>query len=73
MDDTDNRIIRYAQLKPELGIPYSRTHIDRLEAEGKWPRRFKLSEGSSYFGWWRREMVEHFAKLAARRDDGRAG
>jgi predicted DNA-binding transcriptional regulator AlpA len=72
MDNTDNRIIRYAQLKTELGVPYSRTHLDRLEAEGKWPRRFKLSEGSNYFGWWRREIVEHLAKLAARREQTEA-
>jgi len=44
----DKRIIRYAQLKPELGIPYSRVHIDRLESEGKWPKRFKLSEGGAF-------------------------
>jgi predicted DNA-binding transcriptional regulator AlpA len=72
MDDTDNRIIRYAQLKPELGIPYSRTHIDRLEAEGKWPKRFKLAEDSNYFGWWRREIVEHLVKHAARREQAEA-
>jgi predicted DNA-binding transcriptional regulator AlpA len=68
MVDQDNAIIRYAQLKSELGIPYSRTHIDRLEAESKWPRRFKLSEGSNYFGWWRREIVDHLARRAAARE-----
>ena len=72
MDETDNRIIRYGQLKTELGIPYSRTHIDRLEADGKWPRRFKLSEGSNYFGWWRREIVAHLDKLASRREETEA-
>jgi predicted DNA-binding transcriptional regulator AlpA len=72
MDETDDRIIRYGQLKTELGIPYSRTHMDRLEAEGRWPKRFKLSEGSNYFGWWRREIVGHLSKLAFRREGGEA-
>jgi predicted DNA-binding transcriptional regulator AlpA len=64
----DKRIIRYAQLKPELGIPYSRVHIDRLESEGKWPKRFKLSEGGAFVGWWRHEIVEHLSKIAAQRE-----
>lgn len=29
----------------ELGIRYSREHIRRLEAEGKFPRRVRLSPG----------------------------
>jgi predicted DNA-binding transcriptional regulator AlpA len=64
----DNRIIRYAELKPELGVPYSRTHVDRLEAAGKWPKRFKLSEGGAFVGWWRHEIVEHLTKIASQRD-----
>jgi prophage regulatory protein len=35
--------VRYHQLKP-MGIPYSRQHLTVLEAEGRFPKRVKLSE-----------------------------
>jgi predicted DNA-binding transcriptional regulator AlpA len=37
------RFVRYPELKP-LGIPFSRQHLTTLEAEGRFPRRVKLSE-----------------------------
>jgi prophage regulatory protein len=36
------RFVRYDELKP-LGIPYSRQHLAKLEADGQFPARVKLS------------------------------
>jgi predicted DNA-binding transcriptional regulator AlpA len=52
-------VVSYAQLMPEFGIPYCRTHIDRLELAGTFPRSFQLQNcRSSRRVWWRREIVE---------------
>ncbi|MCA8254822.1 AlpA family transcriptional regulator [Burkholderia sp. AU31624] len=38
-----HRLVLYPQLKPEYGIPYSQTHINRLRKAGKFPQPIKLS------------------------------
>jgi Predicted transcriptional regulator len=38
------RVIRFKELKERVG--YSRMHIDRLEKNGKFPRRIRLGENS---------------------------
>jgi len=38
------KLIDKKGLKQELGIPYSYTHIYRLEAQGKFPKRVQLGE-----------------------------
>jgi predicted DNA-binding transcriptional regulator AlpA len=63
------RILRYADLRPKKGITYSREHIRRLEAEGKWPRRLRLAEGAAYFGWLESEIDAHLAARAEARDE----
>jgi predicted DNA-binding transcriptional regulator AlpA len=47
------RIITYPKLDAEKGIPYSREHLRRLEAEGKFPKRIRLnpSDDRGMFGW----------------------
>ena len=37
------RFLRFAELKTEKGIPFSRMHIDRLEKAGKFPKRVSVS------------------------------
>lgn len=48
-------IIRRSQLKAITGI--SPTMVDKLEAEGKWPRRVRFSQG--IVGWHGPEIAEH--------------
>ena len=43
------RFIRYEQLRPQKGIPFSRMHLARLEKIGRFPRRIRL--GSNTIAW----------------------
>lgn len=43
------QIVRYSELKTRYGIPWSRMHIDRLEKNGKFPKRVRLGPGT--VGW----------------------
>ena len=52
----NRRISLYPELK-ELGIHYSRRHLDRLEMEGAFPKRVPLGEGR--VGWITDEIVAH--------------
>jgi prophage regulatory protein len=38
------KFIRYRDLNERYGISFSRRHLDRLEAEGKFPKRVRLSK-----------------------------
>ena len=59
------RILRFPELKPEKGIPYSRVHTDRLEKAGKFPRRVHLSDNA--VGWVEDELDKWLADRAAAR------
>ena len=59
------RILRFPELKPEKGIPYSRVHTDRLEKAGKFPRRVRLSDNA--VGWVEDELDKWLADRAAAR------
>jgi prophage regulatory protein len=52
-----DRVITWKELKSR--IPYSRTHIARLEKLGLFPRRIKL--GRRRTGWWESEIDEWLA------------
>jgi predicted DNA-binding transcriptional regulator AlpA len=54
---TGKEVANFRAIKA-LGIPYSRTHITRMEKAGKFPRRFKLGEfrGSPPV-WWLHEVI----------------
>ena len=54
------------------GIPFSREHLRRLEAAGKFPKRVRLAEGGDNYGYIEKEIDEYLAARAAARDDGRA-
>ena len=55
-------------LRPELltVVPHSMATIDRLEAEGQFPKRIRL-EPTSRVAWLRREVWAYLSKLAQRR------
>jgi prophage regulatory protein len=61
------RFVRYPQLKPEFGIPWSRMHIDRLVAAGKFPRKIHLSANT--IGFWSDELEDFLAARDAERGE----
>jgi predicted DNA-binding transcriptional regulator AlpA len=54
----------------KLGISWGRTHVDREEKAGRFPKSFKLSASpSSRSGrrvWWLHEIIEWLKSKAAR-------
>ena len=62
------RIITFKDLRPLKGIPFSREHLRRLEAVGKFPKRVRLTEGGDYYGYIEKELDEYLASRAAARD-----
>jgi prophage regulatory protein len=58
------KLLRFRDLKA-MGVPWSRMHIDRLERDGKFPKRVQL--GESTVAWLENEVEEFLsAKVAAR-------
>ena len=66
------RIITFKELKTLKGIPFSREHIRRLEADGKFPKRVRLAPGGDYYGYVEKEIDEYLFARAADRVNGRA-
>jgi predicted DNA-binding transcriptional regulator AlpA len=68
MQMTGKEVVNWKGLKA-LGIPYSRAHIWRLMAAGRFPKAFKLGPyRSSPPVWWLSEVIEWLeaqARLAA--------
>ena len=55
---TGYEVVTYKGFKP-LGIPYSRSHIDRLEKRKRFPQSFKLEDHrNSPRVWWLKEVFE---------------
>lgn len=48
------QIIDWKQLSEEVGIPYSRQHVLRLEKAGQFPKRVQL--GLNRVGWVKAEV-----------------
>jgi prophage regulatory protein len=59
-----DRLLRYADLKNH-NVPFSRPHVDRLEREGRFPRRVRLGPGT--VGWWRSEICQWLDEKTAQR------
>jgi prophage regulatory protein len=62
------RLIAWEELEPR--VPYSRAHVHRLEAAGKFPRRVKVIEGSGAGGrvaWYESEIEDWFASRERKR------
>ncbi len=60
------RYIRYADLKPRYGIPFSRTHIARLYKAGLFPSPVHLAPGT--IAWPEEEILEYGERVRAERD-----
>lgn len=63
------RALRYADLKPEKNIPYSREHIRRLEAVGKFPKHFHFAAENGAAAWWEDEIDDLLEARAALREE----
>lgn len=51
-----------------LGVSWKRTHIDRQEKAGKFPKSFKLSdEPKARRVWWLHEIIDWLKRRAAKR------
>lgn len=63
---TGKEVANFKAIKA-LGIPYSRTHIDRLVKSGDFPQFFKLgSHPNSPRVWWLRDVIEWLERNANR-------
>jgi len=62
---TSRRLLDYQALR-ERGIPWSRVHIARLEAAGKFPLHIDIGENS--IAWFEDEIDDFLQAKAAARD-----
>ena len=62
---TGRRLLDYQALR-ERGIPWSRVHIARLEAVGKFPLHIDVGENS--IAWFEDEIDDFFEMKAAARE-----
>ena len=61
------KFLSFAELRAVKGITYTRQHIARLEAAGRFPRRVRFA-GGSRVGWIEEEIDAMQAAMAAARD-----
>jgi predicted DNA-binding transcriptional regulator AlpA len=67
------KLLSFPELKTKFGIPYTRRHINVLEAAGRFPKAVKLSPGQQgHVAWVEAEIAEHVARLAAQRGQASA-
>jgi predicted DNA-binding transcriptional regulator AlpA len=60
-----HKLIQFNEFKTVKGIPFTRRHIDRLEANGEFPIRVKI--GQHRVGWVESEIDAHISeKVLAR-------
>jgi prophage regulatory protein len=62
---TGRRLLTFADLKAR-GIPWTRVHVGRLEAAGKFPQHIDLGENS--IAWFEDEIDDFLEEKAAERD-----
>jgi prophage regulatory protein len=60
------RILTHDRLKPEKGIPYSKTQLWRLERLGLFPKRVRL--GAKFYGYVEDEIDQYLAGRISARD-----
>lgn len=60
------RLLPYEELVIKLGLTYSRRHIQRLESEGKFPKRVQLSERRH--AWVLSEIEDYIKAAMAKRE-----
>jgi prophage regulatory protein len=66
---TGRRLLTFADLKAR-GIPWTRMHIGRLEAAGKFPQHIDLAENS--IAWFEDEIDDFLEAKAAAREQSKA-
>ena len=66
---TGRRLLTFADLKAR-GIPWTRMHIGRLEAAGKFPQHLDLAENS--IAWFEDEIDDFLEAKAAAREQSKA-
>lgn len=59
------KLLRYRDLAPLKGIPYSRVHLSRLEKEGVFPKRVQV--GPRRIGWPETEIDAYLQRRADER------
>jgi prophage regulatory protein len=64
------RVLDFEDLKPEKGIPYSKTHLMRLIKAGRFPPPIHL--GGRLCSWVEHEIDAHIEAKIAERDANRA-
>ena len=62
---TGRRLLTFADLKAR-GLPWTRMHVGRLEAAGKFPQHIKL--GANSIAWFEDEVDDFLEEKAAERD-----
>ncbi len=62
------KLITYRELKEKKGIRWSRRHLVRLEAAGKFPKRVVM--GANAIAWDEAEVDDTVAGYFTARDDG---
>ena len=67
---TGRRLLTFADLKTR-GIPWTRMHVGRLEAAGKFPQHIDLGENS--IAWFEDEIDDFLEAKAAARDQRKTG
>lgn len=65
-----DKLITYDELKTIYGIPFSRRHLDRLEAKGRFPKKVLI--GMHKARWVNIEIRKHITGLIEARDAGAA-
>jgi prophage regulatory protein len=61
------RILSYEDLRDVKGVPFSKTHLWRLEREGRFPKRVPI--GAARHGWIDQEIDAWIEQRAAARAD----
>jgi prophage regulatory protein len=59
------RLLTWKHLKNDVGIPFSREHVRRLEAKGEFPQRIRLSRQK--IAWLEDEVLAWVAARIAER------
>lgn len=68
ISSTPRRLLTFSELKSKHSIPYSRRHIDRLEAEGKFPKRVPI--GAYRVAWVESEIDTFIESRIEQRSEG---
>jgi predicted DNA-binding transcriptional regulator AlpA len=66
-----HKLLTFPELKSLKGIPFTRRHIDRMEANGDFPVR--VAVGQRHVAWVESEIDEHVSRLMTARPARKVG